>query len=100
MAKGKPNCDWKKQILEWRQSNKSAKAWCKENKVPYTTFIGWKKRFKKADEVPEKFIELKDLPMQDPGISLEYYGVKIHLKAGFDQSALKKCLSCLRGTIC
>lgn len=102
MAKGIQNPNWKKHILEWRASGKSCKAWCKENKIPATTLYGWKNRFNKVNKAAStksEFIELKE-PSVSEGIILEVGAVKIHLKAGFDQAALKQCLSCLRDTLC
>jgi hypothetical protein len=104
MAKGSANPNWKEIVLEWEASGKSIKAWCQENKIPITTFCGWKNRFKKfnTDSVKTKagFIELKEQSQPDPGIILEYSGIKIHLKAKFDKTALKQCLDCLRGALC
>jgi len=105
MAKGKSSPNWKERVLEWKTSGKSSKAWCQENKIPYTTFSGWKNRLKKSDdnstaEFKTGFIELKDQTQSDPGIFLECNGVKIHLKAEFDKLVLKQCLDCLRGAPC
>jgi hypothetical protein len=105
MAKGSPNINWKKHVLEWQASGKSSKAWCKENKIPCTTFYGWKNRFKNSEiatftEAKPEFIELKDSSLPDSGITLEYSDIKIHLRADFDQVTLKQCLTCLRGALC
>ena len=105
MAKGSPNMNWKKHVLEWQASSKSRKAWCKENKIPCTTFYGWKNRFKNSEiatftEAKPEFIELKDSSLPDSGITLEYSDIKIHLRADFDQVTLKQCLTCLRGASC
>ena len=86
MAKGKANPDWKKLVLEWRASGKSAKVWCEENKIPSNTLSGWKKRLKKLElnniliKSKTGFIELKNHELSDSGITLEYDGIKIHLK--------------------
>lgn len=106
MAKGKPDPNWKERVKEWESSNKNPKAWCKENQIPYTTLRGWRERLKKSNhnEIPinptKNFIELKDQAPSDPGIILEYYGVKIQLKRDFDKVVLKECLDCLRGVLC
>lgn len=106
MAKGKSNPNWKQRVLEWKASGKSPAAWSKENKIPYTTLLGWRNRFKKSDESQAitkpctGFIELKDQTSQNSGISLEYHGIKIHLDSEFNSIVLKQCLACLRGTLC
>jgi hypothetical protein len=106
MAKGKHNPNWKEKVKEWESSNKSTKIWCQENKIPYTTLRGWRNRLKKSDhnkifnKSVENFIELKDQIPSDPGIILEYKGVKIQLNRDFDKVVLKECLHCLRGALC
>jgi len=30
-------------VLEWRNSGEPVQAWCREQKIPYTTFINWRK---------------------------------------------------------
>lgn len=101
MAKGKSNPNWKQTVLEWKASGKSPAVWSKENKIPYTTFLGWKDRFNKSDKKQvitkplKEFIELKDQISSHSGVSLDYYGVKIHLDPEFNPIVLKQCLSCL-----
>lgn len=103
---GKFNPNWKEKVREWESSNKSTKEWCRENQIPYTTLLGWRARLKKSDhkkasiKLVTDFIELKDKPSSDPGIILEYHGVKIQLKREFDKAVLKECLECLRGSLC
>jgi hypothetical protein len=107
MAKVRPNSNWQQKVLEWQASGKSGMAWCKENQVPYTTFMGWKQRFENPHKGPrtnnqssKAFIELKDQPLPDSGIALEYQNIKICLQAGFDPIVLKQCLVCLGGVSC
>ncbi len=106
MAKGKPDPNWKEKVKEWESSNKNTKAWCKENQIPYTTLLGWRIRLKKSTHnktiinPTKNFIELKDQVPSDPGLILEYDGVKILLRRDFDKIVLKNCLDCLRGVIC
>jgi hypothetical protein len=107
---------WEIKLQQWLSSGKSAKAWCQENQVVYTTFLGWRNRLKylssqKATSSPElhslspsfsntHFVELKNQSKIYPGISLECEGVKIHLSAEFDGASLRKCLDILRGAPC
>lgn len=108
MVKGKTDHNWKAKVLEWKASGKNGHAWSKENHIPYTTLLGWKRRFnlKKGKQTPSKenpspnFIELKDQTPLNAGIYLEYDGIKICLEPEFDPIVLKKCLNCIRGAAC
>jgi hypothetical protein len=105
---------WKEKLLACQASGKSVRVWCSEHQVPVSTFYGWKKRLKKLSDqcqqitpkqafqqiVPRGFIELTDKKPSETGIIIEYDGIKIHLLSAFDPSALKQCLSCLRGAAC
>ena len=98
---------WVNRIGLWKQSGKSAKAWCRENQVVYTTFIGWRTRLEgnqnvnsPLDSLETQFVELEDEPKVSPGILLECCGVMIHLKSEFDAALLQKCLAVLRGAPC
>ncbi len=106
MAKGKPNLDWKRWVLAWKKSGSRPAAWCKENNIPYTTFLGWRNRFNKTNHKQSftasktAFIELKDRVSQDSGVFLDYHGIKIHLEPGFNIHVLQQCIACLRGVAC
>lgn len=105
MVKGKPDPNWKQKVLAWKTSGLSGAAWCRENKTPYTTLVGWKQRFensKKSPTVitPTGFIELKDSPSSVSGITLEYQGIKICLETGFNPTVLKQCLACIGDIAC
>ena len=100
-------CEWAHKIELWKQSGKSARAWCRENQLVYTTFLGWNTRLEKSQNVIDsstslktQFIELKDNSKISPGISLECEGVMIHLNPDFDVALLKKCLTALRSAPC
>jgi hypothetical protein len=109
MAKGKPDPNWKERVSEWQKSGKSLRAWCQENKIPVTTFYGWRNRLKKPNgktkqttciKAKAEFIELKDKKSDDSGVILECGGVKIYLKAEFDPLILRQCVDYLRGAPC
>jgi transposase-like protein len=97
---------WVDQVQRWLQSGKSAKAWCREHKLVYNTFLGWYHRLqadKKSLADPEnlitepQFIELKEQPPASSGIILECAGVLVHVSEGFNPLTLKNCLHVLRG---
>ncbi len=106
---------WKIKIQQWLLSGKSAKSWCQENQVVYTTFLGWHNRLKhhnnqktnnslKPNSLPAlsskaHFIELKS-PKKYQGIYLECEGVQIHLSNEFDAATLRICLDVLRDASC
>jgi len=98
----KVNPKWEDKVKEWQASGKSVKAWCQEQKIPPTTFYGWRERSVegkcKTKKLSKKkhFIELKD-EQQTHSITLEFDGVKIHLSESFNALLLKRCLAVLRG---
>ena len=104
MVKGRPDPNWKEKVLEWQASGKSGKTWCIENAIPYSTLCGWNKRLRDVQDPSaiggKRFIELKEIPYSETGIVLEYQGVKIHLKAGFDLKTLEECLRCVGDLRC
>lgn len=105
MAKGKPDPNWKQKVLEWKASGKNSLIWSKENNIPYTTLLGWKRRLEiahKNDTLKSStgFIELKDQPPTNSGVFLEYHGIKICLQPGFNSLVLKQCLSCIKSVPC
>jgi hypothetical protein len=111
MAKGRPDPNWQQKVLKWEASGQNARAWCKENQIPYTTFMGWKRRLENRSpsllskiQQPKGFIELKDPSVSNAGthsgIALEYHGIKISLEVGFKTDVLKQCLACLGGVSC
>ncbi len=81
MVKGKPESNWREKILAWEASRQSPAAWCQENKIPITTFYGWKSRLKRLNstKIPTRkpasimkpeFIELKDTKPSGSRISM------------------------------
>jgi hypothetical protein len=112
MARGTHDQNWKQKVLAWRASGKSGSAWSKENQIPYTTLLGWKRRFENSTkerplsnaESSKAFIELKDQPISNSGtysgVTLEHQGIKIRLETGFNPVVLKQCLACLGGVSC
>ena len=109
MAKGRRDPNWQQKVLAWQASGKNCLAWCKENKIPYTTFLGWRQQLENASEQqllahsPKGFIELKEQLASNSvcsGITLEYQGIKIYLQAEFNPIVLKKCIACLGGVSC
>jgi len=106
---------WEIKVQKWFASGKSAKAWCRENQIVYTTFIKWRNLSNYRDNPTtnrssqsslnhssEKvhFIELKNQIKPCSGIFLECEGVQIYISTDFDSTLLKKCVDALRGQAC
>ena len=95
--------EWTRRVEEWRGSGKSARVWCRENNLVYSTFVGWTHRIdkpSKPSKTQSSFIELKDQPPPASGIILECYDVRINLTPDFDLITLNRCLQALRGKKC
>ncbi len=50
---------WREKVLECRRSGKTAKEWCKENSIPYSTYLSWATKTNKetnttAEKAPNK----------------------------------------------
>lgn len=45
MPKGRADPSWRQKVLEWQASGKTGLAWSKKKQIPYTTLLGWKRRF-------------------------------------------------------
>jgi hypothetical protein len=96
--------EWSEKIGQWRQSGKSAQAWCRERQINYTLFITWRKRLELGSKnfqdqpVQTPFIELKEEIKDISGVYIECAGVRIYVSQDFDAIVLKKCLSVLQGT--
>ena len=93
---------WKIRFEQWRESDLSGAAWCRENNITYQVFLYWRKKLEPSQEtVPssESFVELLD--SKNPhklgtGIEVECQGVRIHLSKDFDAASFLRCLKLLR----
>jgi len=106
---------WEIKVQEWFTSGMSAKAWCRENQIVYSTFIKWRNlssyrenhtthRASKSSlsHSSEKvhFVELKNQIKPCSGIFLECESVQIYISTDFNPTLLKKCVDALRGHAC
>lgn len=101
----------KNAIEQWRISGLSPRQWCRQNGIPYTTFMGWRARLNKEESVSSaalsssSFIEIVDNPSNSKnfncsGVVLEYQDVHIHLTKGFDSTVLQSCIRVLKEKAC
>lgn len=86
---------WRDRILEQRSSGLSIPKWCRQNDVPLYNFRYWQ------DKLLPRFFERSTFTevvskKDNPGIFLEYQGVKIHLSPGFDPQVLRECLEVIK----
>ena len=99
---------WKKRILNQRQSWLSIAAWCRQNHIVPYTFYYWRDKFlpktslDRTDfkEIPEQSFEGALVQGQNSGISLQYHEFCIHLDRQFDLPCLKECLKILKEVSC
>ena len=91
--------EWIDKVENWRSSNKSAAAWCRENDVDYDKFIYWKCRFfpkNAVKSIGSKFLEFTEEKTNSTGITIEYQGFRIQLSKQLDLSALQSLLAVMR----
>jgi len=89
---------WIKIIQDWEKSGEVAKYWCEKSKVPYVSFITWRKKIKEATSMKEvpSFIEVVDKAEKSSVIEIEHQGFILRLEKNFDEIAAKKCLKLLK----
>jgi hypothetical protein len=99
--------EWKAVVDRWRMSGLNARLWCRQNRIIYTTFLGWRNRLQKNDHPQESqtlprssFIEISETAPDSSGVIMEFQGIQIHLSRGFDSSVLQSCLKTLKEGIC
>lgn len=92
--------DWEQKIQKQKQSGLSVSRWCRENQIPYNTFIYWKRRFVRVAPLERKsFVELAE-NFSKSGIQLECDGIRVNVEKDFDSSTLARCLQALRSFQC
>lgn len=91
--------EWNELIQNQRRSASTVANWCRKNNVTVPQFYYWQRRLKENPVLTrESFAELVD--NKDPGITLEFRDVRIHLTRQFDPMTLKNCLQALQGIKC
>ncbi len=94
---------WAENILQQQKSGQNIHRWCRENNISYTAFFYWKERLGNSSHKPisrSDFTELSSASSNDPGLTLEYQGIRIVLSKDFDVAVLGKCLRVLRSISC
>jgi len=93
---------WEKQIRSWEVSGKSARAWCRDQGINYSTFTYWKSKLSFPNNRTDNFIEIKDdatsVSRGFTGIEILCNGVAIKLYDGFDEEVLLCCVALFKST--
>lgn len=88
---------------EFLASTDSMNKWCKERKLPHSTFHGWVKKYK-AKQAPGDFVELvapkkkmikKDVVMlqkNHPTLLIEYHDFKLSIEGHIEPLLLEEVL--------
>ena len=100
--------EWRKKIQKWEMSGKSARAWCLENGIVYTTFMSWRtllvgakqKETKATLETSKAFVELAQEDISESNLEMTYQGITIRLFKNFDSDLLLRCIKTLKGLSC
>ena len=111
--------EWQKELMEYRQSDKTKKEWCSEHVIPLSTFNGWLAREKKilkaaAEKVSEndcnstvnKKAEIKSgwikieesnyFKEQTTPITIKIGGFAVLVEKNFDKIVFAEVLSSLK----
>ena len=92
--------EWSEKINKQAASGKSIAVWCKEESIPYDSFMHWFKLLRKTlssqDQV--KHSSFTERP-QDPEAWIEVHleGAKLILSKNFDRASLLFCLKVFGG---
>jgi hypothetical protein len=88
---------WEEKFYEWKKSNKSARSWCMEQKIPCSTFQRWIYIFSNKEEISkDSFTEIlpeaETLDYFSSGIKLKHKEISIYLTKDFDEKTFQKMM--------
>lgn len=87
---------WLELVHQWKESNTTAIAWCREHGISYESFIIWKNRLNTDARLTDKpFIELVDVTPISSGIEIHHRNLKFIVRKNFDPESLLQCLQVL-----
>ena len=95
--------EWEAWLELWRESGKSAAAWCRENSLPYWKFNYWRRRLdptspEEAGQAGAAFTLLSGAePDGGTGVVLEVGRVRLLVQPGFDPNVLASVVGALAG---
>jgi hypothetical protein len=90
---------WESKILEWKKSKRSINSWCKERKIPASTFSYWKDKIFPKPKIyisKKSFTEITEKQEEKQPIEIKVKGITIKINKNFDEETLKKCLEITR----
>jgi hypothetical protein len=88
--------EWSEKIKKQKLSNKSENMWCREQGIPYTTYLYWKKKINQRNPPSPKKTEFIEIPEDPSLIEISLRGVKLTIAKNFDKSGLLYFLSLLK----
>ena len=95
---------WQELVHQWQSAKMTAIAWCRQNNVPYESFIIWKNRLKseraQSTTNDQLFVELTDTTSEYSGIELHHLDFKLTIRKHFHQETLLHCLQVLKRLSC
>jgi hypothetical protein len=97
---------WQNQIKEWQDSGIKQTLFCRQNKLNFTQFTYWKRKFASSQSIPGQFVQVKtDQPgtRYPSSLSCEIIlsdNIRICLKDGFDPESLKLLIRTVRESVC
>ena len=88
---------WSEKIEQQKASGKSASAWCRENDIPYQSFLKWRKRLAvDEDFIRSSFVEPIDV-QDEKWMEITMHGSKLTLTKKFNRESMAHLLEVLKG---
>lgn len=90
---------WEKHITTWQGSGLTQSEYCKQNKIPLSSFANWKKKININPIPASPFIELKGhLPVSEEHFELEIdSGLTLRIRESIPLELLQNILMAVRG---
>jgi len=91
---------WNQLVEDWKNSGEVAKHWCEKHKIPYVSFIIWRKKlanFSPIKEEASSFIEIIEKEKKSCTLEIECQGFILRLTEDFNEIEVRKCLKLMKG---
>lgn len=96
MKRAERRRQWARRIEEWKSSELTQRAYCKQHAISYETFKGWRQRLRQEPNPaagPARFVPVRVIGAEDTGSAIEWQadradsglsatGVQIRLAGG------------------
>lgn len=88
---------WFERVEQQKASGKSCAAWCRENVIPYQTFLKWRRRLSASESLTRSsFVESKDDEDQ-MWMEITMHGVRCTFTKKFNRQSMTHLLEVLKG---